>query len=94
MTRRPDPDAAAEPVQITGDMIRLGQLLKFADVAESGAQAGELVTSGDVQVDGVLETRRGRQLGDGAVVTVARPEGPRVLRVVAGGDDSTVDVPW
>lgn len=95
MSRRPDPDAVAEPVQITGDMIRLGQLLKFADVAESGAQAGVIVVSGDVQVDGVVETRRGRQLGDGAVVRVALPEGPRVLRVVAGGDSADdVDVPW
>ena len=59
--------------------------------AESGAQAGALVTSGDVQVDGEVETRRGRQLGDGAVVTVALPGGARVLRVVTGDD---VDVPW
>ncbi|ALX04741.1 RNA-binding protein S4 [Aeromicrobium erythreum] len=80
-----------ETIAITSDMIRLGQLLKFADVAESGAQAGALVASGDVQVDGEVETRRGRQLGDGAVVTVALPEGPRVLRVVTGDD---VDVPW
>ncbi|WP_286690699.1 MULTISPECIES: RNA-binding S4 domain-containing protein [unclassified Aeromicrobium] len=80
-----------ETIAITSDMIRLGQLLKFADVAESGAQAGALVASGDVQVDGEVETRRGRQLGDDAVVTVALPEGPRVLRVVTGDD---VDVPW
>lgn len=83
----------AEEVRIAGDMIRLGQLLKFADVAESGAQAGQVVQAGDVLVDGTVETRRGRQLGDGAVVTVSLPGGPRVLRVVAGGDDD-VDVPW
>ncbi|MCX6407736.1 MAG: RNA-binding S4 domain-containing protein [Propionibacteriales bacterium] len=80
-----------ETIAITSDMIRLGQLLKFADVAESGAQAGALVASGDVQVDGEVETRRGRQLGDGAVVTVSLPGGARVLRVVTGDD---VDVPW
>ncbi len=86
--KRPDD---VETITITSDMIRLGQLLKFADVAESGAQAGALVTSGDVRVDGEVETRRGRQLGDGAVVTVALPGGARVLRVVTGDD---VDVPW
>lgn len=91
MTRADTP----ETVRISGDMIRLGQLLKFVDAAESGAQAGALVASGDVQVDGEVETRRGRQLEDGAVVTVARPEGPRVLRVVASGSaDDDVDVPW
>lgn len=88
---RPD---EAETIEITGEMIRLGQLLKFADVAESGAQAGELVASGDVRVDGEVETRRGRQLNAGSVVTIATPQGARVLRVETGSGDGDVDVPW
>ncbi len=85
-----------ETVDITSTMIRLGQLLKFADVVESGAQAGALVASGDVQVDGEVETRRGRQLGDGAEVALALPGGRRVLRVRVVPDDGAddVDVPW
>ena len=39
-------------VEITGDTIRLGQFLKLAGLAESGAQARELIQSGDVSVDG------------------------------------------
>lgn len=82
-----------ETVDITSEMIRLGQLLKFAGVVESGADAGALVASGDVRVDGEVETRRGRQLVDGTEVAVALPQGHRVLRVRIVADDA-VDVPW
>ncbi len=60
-------------VETTGGMIRLGQFLKLADLAESGAQARELITSGDVKVDGVVETQRGRQLSEGMLVEVLLP---------------------
>lgn len=53
-----------------GNMIRLGQFLKFAGLAESGAHARDLIAAGDVQVDGRVETHRGHQLHPGAVVTV------------------------
>ena len=43
-------------VPITGDMIRLGQFLKFANFAESGAAAGAMIQGGDVKVDGEVET--------------------------------------
>lgn len=62
-----------ESIEIRGDMIRLGQFLKFANIAESGAQAGAMIADGDVLVDGVVETRRGRQLGHGALVEVRLP---------------------
>ena len=62
-----------EVVEITGDMIRLGQFLKYANIAESGAAAGALIQGGDVTVDGELETRRGRQLGRGMLVEVQLP---------------------
>ena len=60
-------------VSITGDMIRLGQFLKFADFAESGSAARELIVGGDVKVDGVIETRRGRQLAKGMLIEVQLP---------------------
>lgn len=60
-------------VEITGDMIRLGQFLKFANFADSGAHAGALIQGGDVLVDGVIETRRGRQLARGMLVEVQLP---------------------
>ncbi len=43
-------------------MIRLGQLLKLAGLADSGGAARALVADGAVTVNGAVETRRGRQL--------------------------------
>lgn len=57
-----------------GGMIRLGQFLKFANLADSGADARELITGRHVTVDGEVETRRGRQLTGGEVVEVAGRE--------------------
>jgi len=77
------PDAVSEPevIEIRGDMIRLGQLLKFAGFAESGAEAGAIIADGDVLVDGEVETRRGRQLNRGAVVEVRAPHGTFTVQV-------------
>jgi len=61
--------------------IRLGQFLKLASLAESGAQARELIADGAVSVDGEVETRRGRQLAAGARVSVDLPTGPVVAVV-------------
>lgn len=60
----------AEPreVAIRGGMIRLGQLLKLAGLADTGGEARELVLEGAVRVNGEVETRRGRQLHRGDVV--------------------------
>lgn len=55
-------------IPIRGEMIRLGQLLKLTGVADSGAEAKELLAAGAVQVNGEVEQRRGRQLHDGDVV--------------------------
>ncbi|KAJ8142714.1 hypothetical protein OY671_004150 [Metschnikowia pulcherrima] len=65
----------ARPVEISDDVIRLGQFLKLAGLAESGAEARELVTEGEVRVNGEVDTRRGRQSHRGDVVTVDRPQG-------------------
>jgi ribosome-associated protein len=63
--------AAAREVPIREETIRLGQLLKLAGLAESGADARELVQDGAARVNGQVETRRGRQLRRGDVVDVA-----------------------
>ncbi|MET0448343.1 MAG: RNA-binding S4 domain-containing protein [Aeromicrobium sp.] len=70
-----------EVIEITGDMIRLGQFLKFASFAESGAHAGAMIGDGDVLVDGVIETRRGRQLAKGMVVEVRTAVATHVAQV-------------
>jgi ribosome-associated protein len=51
-------------------MIRLGQLLKLADVAGDGGEAKALLAEGAVSVNGEVEERRGRQLHPGDVVRV------------------------
>lgn len=61
---------AMDDVQITGDTIRLGQLLKLANLVDQGADAKIVLADGAVQVNGEVETRRGRQLVQGDVVTV------------------------
>jgi ribosome-associated protein len=68
-------------VPIRDDVIRLGQFLKLAGLAESGTHARDLVADGDVQVDGEVETRRGRQLRRGDRVSVATPEGDETVVV-------------
>lgn len=60
-------------VDVTGGTIRLGQFLKLAGLAESGAEARELIQGGDVTVDGEVCTQRGRQLGTGMLVEVRHP---------------------
>lgn len=70
----------APVVEISG-VIRLGQFLKLANLAEDGALARELVQGGDVLVNGEVQTRRGRQLADGDLVEVDSPAGRFSARV-------------
>ncbi|TCJ15910.1 RNA-binding S4 domain-containing protein [Rubrobacter taiwanensis] len=49
---------------------RLGQALKLADVVSTGGEAKVVIQSGEVKVNGEVETRRGRRLRSGDVVEV------------------------
>ena len=62
----------SEPLQvpIRGESIRLGQLLKLAGVVEDGATAREVIERGLVTVNGEVDTRRGRQVVPGDIVTL------------------------
>jgi ribosome-associated protein len=60
------------------DSIRLGQLLKLADLVESGAEVKDVLVTGGVRVNGEPEERRGRQLRSGDVVQVEGREEVRV----------------
>jgi ribosome-associated protein len=62
--------ATKREVPIRGEMIRLGQLLKLADLVDSGGEARDLLESEDVLVNGERETRRGRQVHPGDVVSL------------------------
>jgi ribosome-associated protein len=63
--------SAPRDVAIREDSIRLGQFLKLADLIDNGADAKPLMIAGLVSVNGEVETRRGRQLRKGDVVTFA-----------------------
>ena len=65
-------------VPIGGDMIRLGQFLKLADLVDTGADAKALLECGRVTVNGEPEDRRGRQLAKGDVVRVPLADPVRV----------------
>jgi ribosome-associated protein len=58
----------ARDVPIRDEWIRLGQFLKLADLIDSGADAKAVIADGSVRVNGVVETRRGRQLQHGDTV--------------------------
>ena len=57
-------------VPIRDESIRLGQFLKLADLVDTGSDAKPLLAEGRVTVNGDVETRRGRQLAKGDVVTL------------------------
>lgn len=50
--------------------IELNQFLKLMGIASTGGEAKLMIQGGDVQVNGVLETRRRRQLVQGDKVTI------------------------
>jgi ribosome-associated protein len=71
-------DGEVQEIEIEGDMIRLGQLLKLSALVDSGAGARELLLASGVTVNGEPEARRGRQLHRGDLVAV----GEQTVRVV------------
>lgn len=58
-----------DDVSIGGEVIRLGQFLKYSGLLDSGGDAKEVIIDGYVIVNGEEERRRGRQLHDGDLVT-------------------------
>ncbi len=62
--------ASMHDIPITGDMIRLGQLLKLAGAVDTGADVRPILQDGLVTVNDEVETRRGRQLHPGDVITL------------------------
>jgi ribosome-associated protein len=64
----------AREIPIRGEMIRLGQLLKLADVVDGGGEVKDFLMEVDVTVNGEPEDRRGRQLHPGDVVVIGDGE--------------------
>lgn len=62
----------SETLIIRDEMIRLGQALKLANVVEDGVDAREVISAGEILVNDEVETRRGRQLRAGDVITLTQ----------------------
>ena len=56
-------------IKLREEYIKLGQALKAAGLVESGVEAKEVIQDGLVEVNGEIDTRRGRKLYGGDVVT-------------------------
>ena len=83
-----------QDVPIRDQAIRLGQFLKLANLIDHGADAKAVVQQGLVSVNDEVETRRGRQLVVGDVVSLAGLS----ARVADGTGESrdgvSDDLPW
>lgn len=58
-----------EEIILRDDFIKLGQALKAAGLVESGVEAKIVIQNGEVKVNDVTETQRGKKLYDGDVVS-------------------------
>ena len=58
-----------ETIKLRDEFIKLGQVLKAAGWVEDGVEAKFAVQDGKVSVNGETDTRRGRKLYDGDIVS-------------------------
>ena len=58
-----------QDIKVRDEFIKLGQALKAADLVSSGVEAKIVVQDGQVEVNGEVDTRRGRKLVPGDVIT-------------------------
>ncbi len=63
-----------EIINLKKDHIKLGQVLKAAGLVESGVEAKIVIKDGLVKVNGEIETRRGKKLYDGDIVSFEENE--------------------
>lgn len=57
-----------EEIILRDDFIKLGQAIKAAGLVKSGVEAKIVIQDGEVKVNGVVETQRGKKLFGGEVV--------------------------
>ena len=58
-----------EEIKIRDEFIKLGQLLKLADMVQDGVEATYVITDGLVKVNGEVDDRRGRKVYEGDIVS-------------------------
>lgn len=57
-------------VKIQTEFIKLDQLLKFAEISQSGGESKVFIKSEEVKVNGQVETQRGKKIRPGDEVEV------------------------
>jgi len=62
--------ATEDDIKSKPDALRLDQFLKLSGISETGGQAKLMIQSGEIKVNGEVETRRRRRLSVGDVVEV------------------------
>ncbi|HLP24717.1 MAG TPA: RNA-binding S4 domain-containing protein [Acidobacteriota bacterium] len=58
-------DSKPQEVAIRGDYIELAQLLKFSGLVETGGEAKQVIGAGQVELNGAVETQRGKKVVPG-----------------------------
>lgn len=56
-------------IKLRDDFIKLGQAIKAAGLVESGVEAKIVIQNGEVKVNGVVETQRGKKLTGGEIIS-------------------------
>ncbi len=58
-----------QTITLRDEFIKLGQALKAAGLVDSGVEAKIVIINGEMKVNSETETRRGRKLFDGDIVS-------------------------
>ena len=58
-----------QTITLREEFIKLGQALKAAGLVSNGVEAKEVILEGLVKVNGEVDTRRGKKLYDGDIVS-------------------------
>ena len=69
-----------EIIKLRDEFIKLGQALKLADLVSDGVEAKYVISDGLVKVNGDVDTRRGRKVYDGDIISYNGQE----VKVVTG----------
>lgn len=61
-----------EKIKISTEYIKLDQFLKWTGIADTGVDAKDMILDGMVEVNGEVETRRGKKLYPGDTVKIGK----------------------
>ena len=73
-----------EKINITTEFIKLSQLLKFSNMADSGAMANDMIFDGIVSVNGETCLQRGKKIRPGDTVDIEFEDETATLIITEG----------